>query len=207
MKRRDFCLTAAASTLAPALLSPMLTTPAQALLNADGIHTESWFMESFLDLKEDHDELAAKGKKMAIFFEQVGCPYCAAMHEKNLSKPKISKYIKDHFGVIQINIFGSKEVTDFDGEKLEERNLARRWGIQFTPTIIFIRPDLTGLKGLNGKQLTVGRIPGYFKPFHFITYFEYMAGNHYEKTDFQRFLGEKIKRLQKQGKKVDMWAS
>lgn len=202
MKRRDFCLTAGA-----AALLPTIATPANALLNADGIHTQKWFLESFLDLKEDHGELAAKGKHLAIFFEQAGCPYCAAMHEKNLSKPEISKFIQDKFGVVQINIFGSKEVTDFDGKALEERKLAGRWGIQFTPTIVFIRPDLTGLKAMNGKQLTIGRIPGYFRPFHFITYFEFMAGSHYEKTDFQRFLGTKIERLKKDGKKIDMWAS
>ena len=202
MKRRDFCLAAASAALAPAL-----TTPASAQLNADGLHTQPWFLESFMDLKEDHAEAAAAGKHFAIFFEQEGCPYCAEMHKKNLSQPAISNFIKEKFAVLQINIFGAKEVTDFDGEAMEERNLARRWGVQFTPTIVFIRPSLEGLKGLNGKQLSVGRIPGYFKPFHFITYFEYMAGDHYEDIDFQRFLGKKIERLKKQGKKVDLWAS
>jgi len=206
LKRRDFCLTAAAALSTPAILTSTLITPARAALNADGLHTQPWFLESFMDLKEDHAELAKKKKKFVIFFEQEGCPYCAAMHEKNLSKPKISKFIQDHFGVLQINLFGAKEVTDFDGKAMEERKIGARWGIQFTPTIIFIRPSLEGLSGLNGKQLTVGKIPGYFRPFHFITYFEYMAGEYYNDVDFQRFLGAKVARLKKQGKKVDLWA-
>ena len=206
MKRRDFCLTAAASLAAPAISSSLIS-PSLAALNADGIHTQSWFLESFMDLKEDHAELAKGKKKFAIFFEQEGCPYCKEMHEKNLSKPKISKFIQDNFGVLQVNLFGAKEVTDFDGKAMEERKLAARWGIQFTPTVIFIRPSLKGLSKMNGKQLTVGKIPGYFRPFHFITYFEYMAGEHYETIDFQRFLGAKVERIKKEGKKVDLWAS
>ena len=200
MKRRDFCLGAGAATMLPGLV-----TPALAKLNAEGIHTQDWFMETFMDLREDHGELAAKNKHFAIFFEQKGCPYCAAMHEKNLSQPKISNFIQEKFGVLQINIFGSKEVTDFDGKAMEERDLARRWGVLFTPTIVFIRPSLDGLDGLNGKQLQIARMPGYFKRFHFITFFEYIAGDHYETIDFQRFLQAKADKMRKEGKEVDIW--
>jgi len=200
MKRRDFCLTAGATAMLP-----MLGSPALAKLNADGIHTQDWFMESFMDLREDHGEVAAQKKHFAIFFEQKGCPYCAAMHEKNLSQPKISKFIQEKFGVLQINIFGSREVTDFDGKTMEERQLARRWGVMFTPTIVFIKPNLDGLDGLNGKQLQIARMPGYFKRFHFITFFEYIAGDHYETIDFQRFLQAKADKMREEGKEVDIW--
>jgi len=200
MKRRDFCLTAGATAMLP-----MLGSPALAKLNADGIHTQDWFMESFMDLREDHGEVAAQKKHFAIFFEQKGCPYCAAMHEKNLSVPKISNFIQEKFGVLQVNIFGSREVTDFDGKTMEERQLARRWGVMFTPTIVFIKPNLDGLDGLNGKQLQIARMPGYFKRFHFITFFEYIAGDHYETIDFQRFLQAKADKMREEGKEVDIW--
>jgi len=200
MERRDFCLGVGAASLLSGLV-----TPAFAKLNAEGIHTQDWFMESFMDLREDHGELAAQKKHFAIFFEQKGCPYCAAMHEKNLSQPEISSFIQEKFGVLQVNIFGSKEVTDFDGKTMEERELARRWGVLFTPTIVFIKPNLDGLDGLNGKQLQIARMPGYFKRFHFITFFEYIAGDHYETIDFQRFLQAKADKMRKEGKKVDIW--
>jgi len=200
MKRRDFCLAAGA-----AAMLPMLGNPALAKLNDDGMHTQDWFMETFMDLKEDHGELAANNKHFAIFFEQKGCPYCAAMHEKNLSQPEISKFIQEKFGVLQINLFGSREVTDFDGKTMEERELARRWGVLFTPTIVFIKPNIEGLDGLNGKQLQIARMPGYFKKFHFITFFEFIAGNHYENIDFQRFLQAKVEKMREEGKEVDIW--
>ena len=200
MERRDFCLGVGAASLLSGLV-----TPAFAKLNAEGIHTQDWFMESFMDLREDHGELAAQKKHFAIFFEQKGCPYCAAMHEKNLSQPEISSFIQEKFGVLQVNIFGSKEVTDFDGKTMEERELARRWGVLFTPTIVFIKPNLDGLDGLNGKQLQIARMPGYFKRFHFITFFEYIAGDHYETIDFQRFLQAKAEKMREEGKDVDIW--
>ena len=201
IKRRDLLLAASAAVALPALATPSL-----AKINADGLHTQPWFMETFMDLREDHAELTAQKKHFAIFFEQKGCPYCAAMHEKNLSQAYISDYIRKNFGVLQINLFGAKEVTDFDGKTMEERNLARRWGILFTPTIVFIRPNLEGLDGLNGKQLQIARMPGYFKRFHFITFFEYIAGDHYKTIDFQRFLQAKADKMRKEGKEIDLWS-
>lgn len=200
MKRRDFCLATAALGM-----SSMVNGPTLAKLNDDGLHTQPWFMESFMDLREDHAELRAKNKHFAIFFEQKGCPYCAEMHAKNLSKPAISRFIQGKFGVLQINLFGSKEVTDFDGKTMEERELARRWGILFTPTIVFIKPKLGDNKKLTRKQLQIARMPGYFRPFHFITFFEYIASDAYEKQEFQRYLQAKVERLRAAGKKVDMW--
>lgn len=200
MKRRDFCLSSAVLGL-----SALAPVSALAGLNADGLHTQPWFMETFLDLREDHREVTKKHKHFAIFFEQKGCPYCAEMHTKNLSRPEISNFIRDKFGVLQINLFGSREVTDFDGKTLEERDLARRWAVHFTPTIVFIRQNLDGLKGLNGKQLQIARMPGYFRPFHFITFFEYIAADAYEKQDFQRFLQAKANKMRSEGKKVDIW--
>lgn len=201
MERRDFCLGFGVLSAATVLgLGPGFSA-----VGPQGMHTQPWFLQSFLDLKEDHAEAKKAGKKLVIFFEQPGCPYCAEMHNKNLKKPEIVNYIKKNFAVQQINLFGSREVTDFDGKAMEERELARRWGILFTPTIVFIKPDLEGLDGLNGKQLQIARMPGYFRPFHFITFFEYINGAHYEKTDFQRFLRDKVARLKAEGKKVTIW--
>jgi len=201
MKRRDFCIAAAATALAPAF-----TTPSLADVSPDVMHTQPWFMKTFMDLKEDHAELFAQKKKFAIFFEQKGCPYCAAMHEKNLSQAYISDFIQKEFGVLQLDIFGSREITDFDGKTMEERKLSRRWGVLFTPTIAFIKKDLDGLDGMSGKLLTIARMPGYFKRFHFITFFEFIAGDHYETTDFQRFLQAKADKMRAEGKEVDIWS-
>ena len=50
---------------------------------------------------------------------------------------------------------GAREVTDFDGVKMSEKALAERWGIIFTPTIVFYKDNLTGLDGKWGRPLEV----------------------------------------------------
>jgi hypothetical protein len=43
---------------------------------------------------------------------------------------------------------------------LSERALAERWGVIFTPTIVFFKDDLTGLEGKWGRELeAIERLP------------------------------------------------
>ena len=74
----------------------------------NGSYKQDWFLESFLDLPEDLAESAASGKRLVIFWEQRGCPYCKAMHEINLRIPKIVDYIKANFNVLQFSLLGSR---------------------------------------------------------------------------------------------------
>ena len=168
----------------------------------DGIYTQPWFNHtSFLVLSEDLEEAASEGKRFAILWEQKGCPYCRELHRVNFAKPAIRDYIKDNFQVLQLNLWGSKMVTDFDGEELEERDLAKKWRVLFTPTIVFTAPKLDEA----GANAEVVRMPGYFKPFHFISMFEYVKAEAYQEQDFQRFLQDKFKRLEAEGKKPEVW--
>lgn len=175
----------------------------QTEMNDDGLHVQPWFMETFLDLREDHQEAADAGKRFAVIWEQRGCPYCKEMHTVNLSKPKISNYIKENFGVLQLNLWGSRTVTDFDGQELDERDLARKWRVNFTPTIMFF--DDEAEDGKTGADLEVARMPGYFKPFHFITMFEYVQQKAYEQFNFQRFLQIKFQEYEAKGIKPNVW--
>ena len=99
------------------------------VLGEDGLYTQPWFLQSFLDLGDDLAEAAAEGKRFAIIWEQKGCPYCKETHQVNLARADVHEYVRDNFGVLQLNLWGSREVTDFDGEAMEERALARRWRV------------------------------------------------------------------------------
>ncbi|MAS07041.1 MAG: thioredoxin [Ahrensia sp.] len=189
--RRQFTLLLAASAGAATALPAIA-----AEIGEDGLHVQPWFMQTFLDLAEDKAEAEAAGKHFAVVFEQRGCPYCKEMHEVNFARPEIADYVSSNFGVLQLNMWGARAVTDFDGEELEERDLARKWNVHFTPTIVFFGP---------GGDAEVIRMPGYFKPFHFISMFEYVAGGHYAEEGFQRFLQARFDRLEEEGKKPDLW--
>mgnify|MGYP000733847999 CR=1 FL=1 len=124
----------------------------------DGLHKADWMRDTFKDLREDLSEANAEGKRLAIIVEQRGCIYCTKMHEEVFTDFEIESYIEENFFVIQLNMFGDVEVTDFDGETLPEREMIMKWGVMFTPTILFFPEEVIDSKP--APQVAVGVIPG-----------------------------------------------
>src|SRR6185503_13000711 len=93
----------------------------EAVMTDDGFYREDWFLESFLELSDDLVAATAAKKRLALMWELRGCPYCRQTHLVNFAKPEITSYIKARFEILQLNIIGSREVTDFDGAKLTEK--------------------------------------------------------------------------------------
>lgn len=110
----------------------------------------SWFMNSFLDFSEDIESLAKENKRLILFVEQDSCPYCHAFVTKNLSHVKTKEKIQKNFGVIDLNMFGDREVIDTDDEEFTEKEFAKKHNIQFTPTIIFFDENKKQILRLNG---------------------------------------------------------
>ena len=166
---------------------------AAARLGDDGLYVEDWFVTSFLDLRDDLAEADKAGKRLAIIWEQKGCSYCRDLHTVNFADEATTAWIRPRFAIILLNLWGSREVTDIDGEVLAEKDLARKYRINFTPTISFLPPDLAGLEGRKGADAESARLPGYFRKFHFLSMFEYVWDRRYAKgQEFQRYLAEKM---------------
>jgi thioredoxin-related protein len=178
---------------------------AEPAVSEDGLHVQPWFLNSLLDLRDDLKEAAEQGKRLAILWEQRGCPYCREMHRVNLARPEIAEYVKTHFNVIQLNMWGDREVTDFDGQVLSEKKLAQKARVVFTPTIQFFPATLAETGGKAGAEAEVFRMPGYFKPFHFLSMFEYVYTKGYKEAPFQRWLQAKADKMRAEGKPVDLW--
>ena len=53
--------------------------------------TPEWFHDSFLDLKEDIEEIALENKRLILFVSQNSCPYCHKFINKNLKDEKTRK--------------------------------------------------------------------------------------------------------------------
>lgn len=116
----------------------LLVLPAAALeIGDDGLHKAGWMRDTFKDLREDLEEANAKGKRLMIIVEQRGCIYCLRMHEEVFVVPEIEQLLTDKFFVVQINMFGDVEVTDFDGTTMAEKDIVKKWGALFTPSIYF----------------------------------------------------------------------
>src|SRR5215471_9104907 len=175
---------------------PVLPPPTGAVMprvapiqTEDGLYRQSWFQLSFLDLREDFADAKAAGKRLAVLFEQRGCVYCASLHNDVLAARYINDYVRENFAVVQLDLWGAREVTDFDGTVLAERALAERWGIIFAPTIVFLKDDLTGLEGKWGRELeAIERLPLSFSADTFYDLFVWVRLKLYERDrNIQRF--------------------
>ncbi len=180
--------TVLASALAvPALL---LARPgrAEAVLGEDGLYHESWFLQSFLDLRDDLQTTASAGKRLAIMWELRGCPYCRETHLVNLADKTIATYIRANFEVLQLDLLGLRQVTDFDGQVLAEKELAQKYSIRFTPTFQFFPPTAAGLEQKAPMAREVARAPGYLKPEHFLAMFRFVRDKGYETGSFRDYI-------------------
>jgi len=155
----------------------------------DGLYRQSWFQLSFLDLREDFNDAKAEGKRFAVIFEQRGCPYCIKLHTDVLALNYINDYVRQNFRIVQLDLWGAREVTDFDGKIMSEKALAERWGVIFTPTIVFYKDDLTGLDGKWGRELeAIERLPLSYGPHTFYDLFVWVRHEIYRSDrNFQRF--------------------
>ncbi len=160
----------------------------------DGRFTQRWFLTSFLDLKDDLADTAQQGKRLALLWDQRGCPYCQEMQKVNLADPDVNAYVREHFNVVQLDLYGSREVTDFDGQVLSEKALAAKYGVRGTPTIVFVKPAVADVDGKTGKAVEVTRMPGYFRPGHFEAMFAFVYDRAYERQSFLAFLKERAAR-------------
>lgn len=182
------------------ILFVVFALPAKAVeLGEDGLHKEDWFSLTFKDVAEDIEAAADEGKRLVLIFEQRGCIYCRAMHEKILSDPEVSDFIKANFKVVQYNMFGDEEVTDLDGDVLTEKTAARKWGYVFTPTIVFLPEEAP--EGVSTAEAAVATMPGAFGKWTFLNMFRWVHEKGYEGDEhFQKYHARIINELREAGR-------
>lgn len=180
---------ATAAALAAVLLA---VPPALAVeLGDDGLHKPDWLRETFKDLREDLAEANAEGKRLLITVEQRGCIYCTRMHEEVFPDPAIDALIRETYFVVQLNLFGDVDVTDFDGETRPEKEMAARWGVLFTPTLIFLPEEVA--EDATAGSAAVAMMPGAFGKgttkalLTWVRDHGYQSGEH-----FQKYLAEQV---------------
>jgi len=180
------------------LLAPAAHGPSQAQENG-GLHQEDWFAVTFKDVREDLETAAAGGKRLALIVEQHGCIYCRKLHEEVLSDPEVRDYISANYMVVQLNMFGDEEVTDLDGTALPEKEMVRRWGVVFTPTVIFL-PEAAPGEG-TAAEAAVQTMPGAFGKWTTLDMFRWVREKGYEGEEhFQKYHARHIEELRAAGK-------
>jgi len=165
-------------------LAPAREAPAQ-----QEIPVPSWFKPSFLDLRDDVKEAAAGGRRVMIYLGQNGCPYCRKLMEVTFRDKDIVDGMHRGIDAIEINIFGSREVTAIDGQVLTEKEFARSLKVRATPTLVF----------LDEKGSIALRLDGYYEPQRFNTALEYVTGHYESKVGFREFQKTRARGAASQG--------
>lgn len=145
---------------------------------AEDVEYPDWFKTSFLELEEDIQEAQQAGKGLMLVFHQPGCPYCNAFIERNLAQKDIEDTVRENFDVIEINMWGDREVTSVGGDAYTEKTFAEQLQVQFTPTVMMY--DQTGELDL--------RLNGYFPPEKFRLALEYVALTDDNRPSFNEYL-------------------
>jgi len=92
---------------------------------------------------------------------------------------------------VQMNLFGDVEVTDFDGTALPEKEMAVRWGVVFTPTMMFMPEQVA--EGQTAAQAAVVTMPGAFKRGTTSALLSWVKDKGYESGQhFQKYLAERL---------------
>ncbi|WP_295312127.1 thioredoxin family protein [Roseobacter sp.] len=175
-------------------LAGMTLTAHAAEMGDDGLHKADWMRDTFKDLQEDFAEAQAEGKRMLILVEQRGCLYCRDMHENTFPDPRVNTLLQEDYYTVQLNLHGDTEVVDTDGEELSEKEVLRKWGVLFTPTMIFM--DTTLDESKSAQQQAVAVMPGAFSAGTTLDLMTWVKEERYLDTseeDFQRYHARMIR--------------
>ena len=111
------------------------------------------------------------------------------MHEQIFPIPAIDAIIRESFFVVQINMYGDLEVTDFDGTVMSEKDMVRRWNMIFTPTMMFM-PEVAD-PSKSAVQNAVAAMPGAFEGATTLAMFTWVRDKAYEtEPNFQRYFAD-----------------
>jgi thioredoxin-related protein len=160
-------------------------------LGDDGLHKAPWMRDTFKDLSEDLEEANAEGKRLMIMIEQRGCIYCEKMHKEVFPLENIASYIDENYFVVQINMFGDVEVTDFDGTTLPEKDMVKKWGALFTPMILFFAENVGD--DASAAEAAVATMPGAFGKYTTFNMLNWVIEKGYDGDEsFQRYHARKF---------------
>ena len=163
----------------------------------DGLYKAPWMATTFKDLREDLAEASAEGKRLMVMFEQRGCVYCKQMHEEVFPLPAISEALNEDYFVVQMNLYGDTEITDLDGETLSEKAAARKWGVMFTPTMMFFPEEVP--EGAPAHKAAVAVMPGAFGKGTTLDLLTWVAEERYAGENAEEFQRYHSRMIQERG--------
>ena len=110
--------------------------------------------------------------------EKVESPLDVEGVDLDISAREIVDFVREHYDIIPLDIWGSRTVTMFDGSEISESDLAAFEETNFTPSIIFFDE--------HGE--IAYKMRGYYKPYRFRAMLKYIVENFYRDESFRDYL-------------------
>lgn len=152
------------------------------------LHAQPFFAPSPYDLTR------AKGRPIAVFFEQKDCAGCDRLHEKILPLPETLEQVR-RFHAIQLDRWSDTKVVTPSGKRTTARAWADELNVLYVPTVVMFDA---------GREVV--RLEAMFRAFHVQSVMDYAASGAYKtEPSLQRFLQSRADRLRESGVVVDLW--
>jgi hypothetical protein len=131
-------------------LGAPLLTPAQPAPTA--------VLPSARALSEDLAQALQRGQPLVVMVSLEGCVFCRIVRQSHLAP-----MAREGFPLVQVDMRSTQAVRDFDGHMSTHDELARRWKVSITPTVLFF--------GAGGKEVAE-RMEGAYQPDFYGPYLE-----------------------------------
>lgn len=147
---------------------------------ADDPALPNWFKATFMDFSEDLEEANKNNRHIMIYFHQNGCPYCAKLVRDNFHDRALVTKLQKNFDAIEINMFGNRDLSDWNNKDFTEKEFSTYMKVQFTPTLIF----------LDAKGKIVLRLNGYQSIDKMHVILDYVASKNYLKQSYAHYIND-----------------
>ena len=106
------------------------------------------------NLQTDAQQAVIDKKPIVLFFTLPNCSYCRIVRYDYFLPLLKQRTGNDQPIIREISVTGQNRVTLFDGQRLTETELAERYKVQMTPTVLFVNHegDIVGNSILGGDQ-------------------------------------------------------
>ena len=97
------------------------------------------------DLQAEGELAQERSVPLLVMFYSEHCYYCTRVEEDFLEPILISGDYTDKVIIRRVDLVNSSHITDFDGTPISVANLAARYKVRVTPTLVYVNGE--------GKQL------------------------------------------------------
>ena len=108
------------------------------LLFVTSVHAAEVQLTDLVNLKADATQAKTRKLPILLMFSASYCGFCSIVKEEFLKPMKLSGDYTDKVIVRVLELDSADDVIDIDGKTIDPEELARRYNVQLTPTLIFL---------------------------------------------------------------------